>query len=482
MTKTNKYNYLAKNTILFTISSFGSKILVFLLVPLYTSILSTTDYGIADTITTTASLLIYIFTLNIQDAVLRFAIEHGKNPKQYLAYGIRMLNIGSVALVVILILIKLFNVINWDGYFYLFLFLQYYFVAIYHIYSNYLRAIDKVKEVAISGIITTLVTIFCNIIFLLFFKVGLIGYLISMVVGSLASSVYCNIIISYSPIKLISLSVDKTIRKSMLMYSVPLIFNGIAWWMNNSIDKYFVIGILGQAQNGIYAVSYKIPTIMTVLHNIFFQAWNLSAIKEFDPKDKDGFFAETYTLYNACLILACSGLILFNIPIARVLFAKDFFVAWKYSSVLLLSIVFSALAGFVGSVFTAVKDSRIFAVSTVISALMNCVLNFVLIPIWGVMGAAIATYISFGMIWLNRLVCSYKYIKWKINWVRDVVAYILLVIQCCVEHSENHLYIIQILIIVILLLLYKREFNKIIRTMLNKFSSLKKKFTKTGRE
>ena len=82
MEKNNKYAYLAKNTMLFTISSFGSKILSFLLVPLYTAVLSTEEYGTADLVTTTAGLLIYVFTLNIADAVLRFAIDRKNNQEE----------------------------------------------------------------------------------------------------------------------------------------------------------------------------------------------------------------------------------------------------------------------------------------------------------------------------------------------------------------------------------------------------------------
>ena len=233
-----------------------------------------------------------------------------------------------------------------------------------------------------------------------------------------------------------------------------------------------MIWMLGQAQNGLLAVSYKIPTIMTVFHTIFFQAWNLSAIKEFDPEDKDGFFAKTYTLYNACLVIICSGLILLNIPIAKFLFAKDFFVAWNYSSVLLVSIVFSALAGFVGSVFTAVKNSKVFAISTVTTAAVNCVLNWIMIPMWGVMGAVIATCISFCMIWLIRLICSRKYIKWKICLVRDIVAYCLLIGQIFAEHANNHLFLIQIGIVIVLVVLYRKEFMKMVTTVFGKIKQI----------
>ena len=467
MNQKGKYNYLAKNTILFTISNFGSKLLVVLLVPLYTRILSTADYGIVDLITTTSSLLIYVFTINIQDAVLRFAIDEKKDREKYLSYGIWVLLIGSLLFAVTILASWKFHIFKWESYCYIFLFLNFFFVALYHIVSNYLRAIDKVKQVAVAGIIMTAVTVGLNVILLVVVKLGIIGYLVSMVAGAIGAAIYCMTEIEIKPLQIFNYRCDAQSRKAMRSFSIPLIFNGVAWWMNNSIDKYFVVAICGAAANGIYAVAYKIPTILTVLHTIFSQAWNLSAIKEFDKNDTDGFFSNTYTLYNAGLVIICSGLILINVPLARLLFAKDFFNAWEFSSVLLISIIFSALAGFLGSIFTAVKDSKIFAVSTVISAIVNCILNAVLIPIMGVQGAAIATAISFFMIWLIRLLCTRKYIKWHINLFRDVVAYVLLIIQVIVEHTVGHGYLLQFAIVIILCVLYRNQVKKVCETMVN---------------
>ena len=468
MVQESKYKYLAKNTLLFTISSFGSKLLVFLLVPLYTSILSTADYGIADLITTTSSLAIYVFSINIQDAVLRFVIDGNKDRDKYLSYGIRVLLVGSIAFAATVFVAAKLNIFKWEKYCYVFLFINYFFVALYHILSNYLRAIDKVKAVAISGIIMTAVTVLLNILLLVVVKWGIVGYLLSMVAGAFAASFYCSIQIRIPMIQLLKMDCEKTSRKAMRSFSIPLIFNGVAWWMNNSIDKYFVTAICGAALNGIYAVSYKIPTILTVFHNIFAQAWNLSAIKEFDKDDSDGFFSNTYTMYNSMLVIICSGLILANIPLAHLLFAKDFFVAWQYSSVLLISIVFSALSGFLGSIFTAVKDSKVFAVSTIVSAATNCILNTILIPRFEVQGAAIATCISFFMIWLIRPICTRKYIKWRINLFRDTVAYILLVLQVVIEHLDGHVYIGQIAIVIVLLALYREQFVKAIKMVFAK--------------
>ena len=86
-----KYKYLWKNTLIFAISSFSTKFLSFLLVPLYTSFLSTAEYGKIDLITTTSTLLVYVLTINIADSVLRFTIENVKESEKILAVGLKRL-------------------------------------------------------------------------------------------------------------------------------------------------------------------------------------------------------------------------------------------------------------------------------------------------------------------------------------------------------------------------------------------------------
>lgn len=468
-----KYDYLAKNTLLFTISSFGSKLLSFFLVPLYTSFLTTEDYGTADLISTLAQLLVFIFTANIAESVLRFAIDKKENPDEILRFGFRFAAVGSVILGVIITVLWLLKLKLWNDYCYLLLFLLFVSVAFYNILSNYLRAIDKVADTAIAGILLTAVLLACNIILIVVFKAGVIGYVASMIIGNLIASVFCIIRIGFK--NLMGKSCIKATQKAMLRYSIPLIFNGIAWWMNSSIDKFFIASMCGVAVNGVFAVAQKIPTLLTTIHQVFAQAWNLSAIKEFDKDDKDGFFAKTYSLYNAMLVLMCSIVIFINVFLARVLFAKDFFVAWQSSSILVLSVLFTAMSSFVGSVFTAVKNSKVFTVSTISAAIVNISLNYLLIPRFGACGGATATAVSFFVVWLIRLLFSRKYIKWKLDLKIDFFAYVLLVLQVVFESMDGHMYIAQLCIMVVLFVIYRKQVAIFARKSLSIVKNIKNK-------
>lgn len=464
----NKYKYLAKNTILFSISSFGSKILSFLFVSLYTIVLSTEEYGTADLVWTTSSLILFFVTLNISDAVVRFAIEKTDEQVGIFSYGLRVIIKGQLIFGILLLIFGYLNPIEWDWSLYVFLYLTVLINSIYQVSTYYLKTFDEIKSVAIAGILNTAVTIFSNIILLIILRTGVDGYLSSLIIGGFISSVYAFYVIRKKDKFDWSKICDRETKRMMLSYSIPLIFNGISWWLNNSLDRYLITYFCGVSINGIYAVASKIPTMLTTIQSIFAEAWNLSAIKEFDKDDSDGFFGNTYSFYNAFCVIFASGLIILNVFIARILFAKDFFLAWEYSSVLVVSVVFSGLAGFAGSIFSVVKKTGFYSLSTVVAAMVNTGLNIILIPLYGALGAAVATLISFVIVWLIRVIYARKFIAWKINYYKDIIAYSLLVLQLFIEHTDNHCYIVQLLIFISLMLLYKEEVAKILVLIKNK--------------
>ena len=101
-----KYSYLSKNILLFMISGFVPKILTFLLVPIYTRYLTTEEYGISDLISTTVSLLLPIFTLDIQDAVMRFAMDKNYNQKDVFSIAFKIISMGFIIILVGVIVIS----------------------------------------------------------------------------------------------------------------------------------------------------------------------------------------------------------------------------------------------------------------------------------------------------------------------------------------------------------------------------------------
>ena len=259
----------------------------------------------------------------------------------------------------------------------------------------------------------------------------------------------------------------------MLHYSIPLIINSIAFWVNSASDRYVVTWFCGLNANGIYSVASKIPSILNVFQIIFTQAWTLSAVKDFDPEDKNGFFSNTYRAYQAFITLGCSIIILCNRVLARFLYADEFFSAWQYVPWLTIAIVFSSVAGYIGGIFSAVKDSKAFAKSMLIGAIINLILNLIFTPIIGPLGAAIATATSYYIVLIIRIYQVKRYIKLRIRMMRDNISYLLLVIQgtmFLIFSDSFLLYSILLVSEIIMVFLYKKEIVEIFSKIRSKYN------------
>ena len=462
----NKYTYLCKNTAIFAVSSFSTKILSFLFIPIYTAVLSTIEYGTADLINTTGVLLIYILTINIADSVLRFSIEKVEDSEKILSFGVKVLFVGAIICALLLGFACYIELYNWPKIFYVFIFLFFVSSAFYQIVTNYLRGIDKVSAVAVSSVISSGIIIGSNILFLVVIKLGILGYLISMVTGPIVASIYCVFEAKKTIRQMFFSKLEKVTQIGMLKYCIPLIFNNIALWINGSLDKYFITGICGAAETGIYSVAGKIPHILDTCIIVFCQAWNLSAIKEFDPEDKDGFFSKTYNIYGAVMAVGCSGIIIMNVPLASFLYLDDFFIAWKYSSILVIATMFNTLTAFIGSIFSAARSTQIIATTTILSAVINIILNIILIPKFGASGAAIATVIAYFSMWLIRLFYLKKIIRLHCNFLKNIFSYVLLVLQVIFEHSFNHFYVGQIICVCFLMIINLSELKMVVKKLL----------------
>lgn len=424
----NKYKDLSKNTILFTIANFGTKFISFIMVPLYTAVLSTNDYGVVDLVNTTVQLLIPVLTLNIQDAVLRFSLDKHYCKNTVITIGMRVIGIGSTILLVALLILKYLNIITIGNDYIIYLFLSFLLGVLNNNLNMYLKAKDKVKYITIFGVLNTLITCSMNVILLLFVKMGINGYMISLISGTLVADIGMFIFGKvYKDIE--HGKANKLVVQAMLAYSTPLIINSISWWINNASDRYILSYYKGSSVNGIYSIAYKIPTILSTVQNIFYGAWSISAITQFDKNDEDGFIGNVYSAYSAMCIFACSIIMTFNVVLAKILYAKDFYQAWEYVPFLLVGTYFNGLGLFDGCIFTAVRNTKLISNTTLIGALTNTVLNFILIPQYGAIGAAFATMIGYFFTWLIRSITLRKIIIMKVNWKNQFLSLIIIFIQ-----------------------------------------------------
>ena len=308
-----------------------------------------------------------------------------------------------------------------------------------------------------------------NILFLVTFKLKLNGYFYAYILANIISGSY--LILATKAYKYFGRTNEYKTKKDMYAFSKPLILNNLAWWVNNVSDRYIVTWLCGIAANGIYSVAYKIPSVLNTFQTIFSQAWTISAIKEYENNESE-FYGRIYRIYNCGMTLVCSLLIVFNKPIAKILFANEFYSAWKYAPFLTESILFGSLSGLLGGIFSAAKNSKVFAKTTLIGASVNTILNYLLVKAWGPIGAAIATLISYVIVWGARLIEANKIVPLNVNLIRDIISYILITAQALVLNlllDINIEIIIQCSLFVFVFFLYIGEFRSLMGTIKSKF-------------
>ncbi len=456
-----KSKTLLKNMGLFTIGSFGSKILTFLLVPLYTAMLSTSDYGTVDLMTSTASLLTPILLLSIFDATLRFGMDPNYKKEDVISTSINITIKGSLVLIIGATIAGATNLFKISKVYYVFLCTYFILGSIGHIFNLYMKAKNKASIIAVSGILCTLITCTSNILLLVYFKLGIAGYMIGNTVGVLIQNAYIFFVGKlYKDIKLKNYN---DLKKPMVTYSFPLIANSISWWVNNASDRYVLTYIKGIAENGIYSISYKIPTIISVFQGIFYNAWSISAISEFDEKDTDGFIGNNYTLFSFISIIISSGLLLMNIPLAKILYRGDYYIAWKCVPFLVIGTAFSGISQLEGSLYAATKKTKMVARTSIIGASINLICNFLFIYYIGAVGAALATLIGYFVTWMLRTIYLQSFIKMKVKWISHFFSIAIVIVQAIC--ATIGIYYIQILLTIVLLLINL----DIIKPILNKF-------------
>ncbi|MEO3218962.1 polysaccharide biosynthesis C-terminal domain-containing protein, partial [Ruminococcus bicirculans (ex Wegman et al. 2014)] len=423
------------------------------------------DYGTADLMTSTAQLLIPLLTLNIQDAVLRFSLDKTKDPKKIISIGCTINSISMCLLGITLFLLSYFGILSFGKEYIIFLFFSFAFGGIQNSLQMYMKAVDNVKVLVYSGLASTLFSCVSNLLLLLVFKVGILGYLISNLIGH-----FVAIFMMFFFGKIyrdVRFTTDTKLIKEMFVYSAPLAINSVAWWINTASDKYIITFFCGAAINGIYSVAYKIPTILSTFQTIFYNAWSVSAITEFDKDDKDGFIGNIYSLYMCVSTIGCSLILIFNKFLASMLYAKDFYDAWRSVPFLLLGVAFNGIALFEGCLFTAVKKTKEVSRTTIVGAIVNTIANFILIPLFASSGAAFATMIGYLTVWIVRTISLQKIVHMRVNWMKQVVCIIVLVVQVFLALKTNIITIVfQISCLMVLVILQYTSIKKVFRRLL----------------
>ena len=421
----NKYQTLAANTALISIGTFGSKLLVFLMVRFYTGYLTPAEYGTADLITQTANLLIPIASLDVAEGVFRFAADKREQRADAFSAGVYTLAFGAAALLLAMPLLRVMAGSRSFGT----LLAAFILAACVHaLCAQFIRAEDHTMLYAVQGLLNTALYIALNVLFLTVFHWGVMGYLLSTVVADCLSALFLicreRLWRQFRPVP------SAALWRQMLAYCVPLIPTAVFWWIMGVSDRYLVKWFVGSEANGIYAVAYKIPTILTILATVFMDAWQLSAIAESgDRRAQARFYARVWDAFFSAVCLCAGGIIAFSPLLIRLLAAESYYDAWRYIPILTLSMIAAAFSNFMGSVYVVTKKSTASLWTSLAGAAANIALDLLLIPRIGVQGAAAATFLGCLLVFLMRTASARKLLPFRLAGGKLALGVLVLLLQ-----------------------------------------------------
>ncbi|MCF1627483.1 lipopolysaccharide biosynthesis protein [Tetragenococcus koreensis] len=461
-----KYKKLIMNSVVFAIGNLGSKIISVIMVPLYTYFLTTNEYGQVDLVTTAISLFLPLASLAVGQAVIRFAVSRSEknDRKEIFSNAIAVAAVASLIIILFYPLLRYFHF--FDGiliYFTLLLIFQ----LFGDILSQFTRGIGKVKEFAINGILTTLVIAGLNLYFLIYLHLGIDGYLLSMIIAAVVSNIYLFIVtkgFSYFSLQ----ALNKELLKVMLRYSIPLIPNSIMWWLINGSTRYFILLFVGASANGLFAVANKIPSVLSIATTIFSQAWQLSAFEENDSKDKSIFYTKVFKNYYIILFLFSSLLLIINKQLVTYTVSAGFKDSWKLVPFLLLAAIYKSFSGYLGTTYTAAMETKGVFTTTIYGAIVSVAANFVLLPLFGVYGAGIGTFLAFFFTWLLRLRDTKRLVGIQIDYKELFVLNGVFIIQTIIMHYFDGIILIiaETLCFVFMVFYLRKTIFSIIRLIL----------------
>ncbi len=452
-----------KNIGLFFIASFGTKFLSFFLVPLYTSLVSTEDYGISDFLNTIISLAMPVLMLDISDAIMfmSFRADNLADKRQPLLYGDRILRISSLLLAVVLMVVTVAVGGKDIAIYCAYILLRYVLDAFHLNILAYMRSINEVQTITVSSILSSVTMLTMNVVLIVWFRLGLYALLISTLSGQLVGNLYCVLKTGYFHFAKETLQLTKEQRKQMLSYSIPLIFSGLAWWVNGSLDRFFVTYYCGIGINGIYAMANKIPTLLNAVHTVIYQAMQLSVFSEMGAKDSKEYMKRLYSIYNFVMVTACSVLIMIEKPLAKYLFKGDYYIAWQYVPIMLLSAAMFSVAGYITIIATATKETTTVAASTISGAAANALLNWILIPRIGLFGAVIATAVGYFIVWLVLILRAEKSLQIRFSKYTSMAMYAILAMQWIILLVDKHVVVLELALFAALCLLNLRTIREL---------------------
>ncbi len=417
---------LIKNTFLISFTQISAQIVNFLLLPVYTAVLSTAEYGRVDLYATLRSVLICVLFLGIEQSLFQFCVseKNTRRKKEYFSAGLMV----AVCLLIIFSILFLTGGIIGRFQYAKMLYLYYFSYGIFCLLLYIARGFEKTEIYAVANTLGTVFTAGFNIIFVVWLRLGVRGVLLGSIVAYTLVIIY--MLIRLPLFSMITLRWRKGIVKEMLGYSMPLVLNNVMGWVTTSSDRLIIVAILGNSMNGIYSLANKFYTILMVLSNGFTMAWAETAIKLVQQPNHKAYYQKIICLFMDLCVMVISGMVTVLPPLFEHFFSEEYKSAYYHIPIIIYAAFWYAASGVIAYILLAHKKSRIVGIGTFLVAVINLVIHFSLIGRIGLFAASISTLVSYIGLFVFRYFFMYQCEKISFPWARVLVQLCIFLILC----------------------------------------------------
>lgn len=431
----NRQKELAKNTIILSVGKICTQLVSFLLLPLYTTLLIPEQFGVVDLFMTYTALLTPVCNWQIENGLFRFLIDYrNEQAKQKTLFSTVFVT----------------NILQSGVYLFLFLIFQGYITSEYKVFLaldvianiflntllQFSRGLGKNVVYSIGSFLSAVIIVVLNILFIAVFRWGVYGMFIAALLAKIVTCVY--LFCAMKTWKYFSFgAIDRIQLKNILKYSLPLVPNQLSWWVVVASDRTIVSHFISIAANGIYSVANKFSTIFVTFYNIFNMSWTESVSLHMDDDDRDEFLTDIintmFNLFSAINfgIIACMPFV-FDLMIN-----KQYNNAYYQVPILMIAVLFQVVVGLYSVIYVALKKSVEIAKTSFFAAVINILVDLVLIKSIGLYAASASTLIAYATMALYRYFDVKKYVNVCLKRSNTMVAFFVGVVTLLAYYSKN---------------------------------------------
>jgi len=403
---------LTKHSLIYGLSSILSRSIGFFLIPLYTHYLTPADYGTLELLDLTSYIVGMLAAMGITNSVVRFYYEHAEQEKKDQVVSVALIATWVIALLFFAIsfaLAKNISTLVFQSPDNFRLFQIIFASMVFNLSTGIPMTVLRIQEKSVLFItfsfIKTALTLILNVVFIVYFKMGIMGILWSGFIVTGGMGIYL-LIYQFRKIK-VSFSFE--LLPPMLRYGIPLAWSTFGMFIVNFADRFFLQRLTTMNELGLYSLAYRFGFLPSmIVMSPFMLVWGPKRFDLVKEPDAKNIYSTIFTYLAFLLIYTGLGICLLIKDVIIIVADPEYYQAYKYVGVILSSYVLNGAVLYVQFGIHLQKKTKYLAYATLMTAGINIIANILLIPVLHAWGAALATVISYVFLLVYTFIISQR--------------------------------------------------------------------------